>query len=193
MTPTVYKDLLRIAARWSRRADEAEDLVQEALIEAVRAGRSDLTDGANRRWMAGVIRNKASFAARSAVRRRQREGDWHDLRRDSADHDGADVDAILSGLPPALKAIAALALTGHSRREIAYLLGVPDTALRQRVTALRKRLAASGVAMPEGTPGLNLDLAYGAIRDALLPMLIARGGMFASHDPDGHLFIVRRR
>ncbi len=46
--------------------------------------------------------------------------------------------------------------------------------------------------MPAGMPGLNLDLSYGRIRDALLPALIREGGVFASHDPDGHLFVVRR-
>ncbi len=46
--------------------------------------------------------------------------------------------------------------------------------------------------MPEGTPGLNLDLSYGRIRDALLPALLRHGGLIASHDPDGHLFVIRR-
>ncbi len=95
-------------------------------------------------------------------------------------------------MPPALKAVAALTLSGHNRREIAYLLNLSDTALRQRITALKRQLSARGVAMPDGMPGLNLDLAYGRIRDALLPGLLQQGGIFASHDPDGHLFIVRR-
>ena len=99
---------------------------------------------------------------------------------------------ILTGLPPALKALAALVLTGHNRREIAYLLALEDTALRQRVSQLRKRFTAAGIEMPAGMPGLSLDLAYGRIRDALLPALLRHGGILASHDPDGHLFVVRR-
>jgi hypothetical protein len=83
-------------------------------------------------------------------------------------------------------------LTGHNRREIAYLLGLPDTALRQRISALKKHLMARGLAAPEELSGLHLDLAYGRIRDALLPALVRHGGAFASHDPDGHLFLVRR-
>ena len=46
--------------------------------------------------------------------------------------------------------------------------------------------------MPEPMSGLNLDLAYGRIRDALLPLLLRQGGTLASHDPDGHLFVLRR-
>ena len=83
-------------------------------------------------------------------------------------------------------------LTGHNRREIIYLLGLEDTALRQRVSQLRKRFAAAGIPMPAGMPGLSLDLAYGRIRDVLLPALLRHGGILASHDPDGHLFVVRR-
>ena len=98
---------------------------------------------------------------------------------------------MLRDLPPALKIVAALALSGHSRREVGYLLRLNDTALRQRVSALKRRLAARGLAMPAGTPGLRLDLSYGRIRDALLPKLVNEGGLFASHDPDGHLFIIR--
>ena len=98
---------------------------------------------------------------------------------------------MLRDLPPALKIVAALALSGHSRREVGYLLRLNDTALRQRVSALKRRLAARGLAMPTGTPGLRLDLSYGRIRDALLPKLVNEGGLFASHDPDGHLFIIK--
>ena len=91
-----------------------------------------------------------------------------------------------------LKAVAALALTGHSKREIAFLLDLPDTALRQRLSALRRTLAERGIPMPATTLGLNLDLQYGRIRDVLLPLLLAQGGTIASHDPDGHLFVVRK-
>ena len=104
----------------------------------------------------------------------------------------SDFTTTLATLPPALKAVAALTLSGHNRREIAYLLNLSDTALRQRITALKRQLSARGVVMPDGMPGLNLDLAYGRIRDALMPGLLQQGGIFASHDPDGHLFIVRR-
>lgn len=193
MTPTAYRDLLRIARRHSRRAEEAEDLLQDALLAAVAAGRRT-ESAADRAWMAGVIRNRAAHAARSAVRQRRRETQWHELWPDNAAAIApqVSVDHVLQGLPPSLKSVAALALSGHSRREIAYLLGVADTALRQRLSAAKRHLRAKGVLLPEQTPGLNLNLSYGRIRDALLPKLLKEGGLFASHDPDGHLIVFRR-
>lgn len=194
MLPAAYGRLLRVAQRHTRRADEAADLLHEALLEAVKAGRTDLSDRATQRWLSGVIGNKAKLLARGAARRIRRETEWLDARAPQEQAgDPADLAGVLGGLPPALRALAALALTGHNRREIAYLLGLPDTALRQRVRALKLHLQGRGLGMPAGLPGLNLDLGYGRIRDMLLPLLLRQGGAFASHDPDGHAFIVRRR
>jgi RNA polymerase sigma-70 factor (ECF subfamily) len=96
-------------------------------------------------------------------------------------------------LPKSLRVIAALAVSGHSRIEIAYLVGLNDTTLRQRIRALKVALGKKGVVMPAEMIGLNLDLAYGAIRQALAPALRRHGGAFATHDPDGHILVVRRR
>lgn len=188
MLQPAYDQLLSLARRACRSAD-AEDLLQTALIEALASGRHDLALPENRSWLYGVIRNKARMEARSATRRRGRDAGWASARSEPV---SPDVPILLAGLPRGLKAVAALALTGHNRREIAYLLGLEDAALRQRISQLRRRVAAAGIAMPAGLPGLNLDLAYGRIRDALLPQLLRQGGVFASHDPDGHLFVVRR-
>ena len=192
MRTQLYGQLLAIARRQAGAA-QAEDAVQEALLIAVEAGRQDLSDPANARWLTGVVRNRARMAARSARRRHHRETAWAAARPAAPAPAGQSSTAeVLAGLPPALRTLAALVLTGHNRREIAYLLDLPDTALRQRVTALKRHLTARGLAAPEELAGLNLDLAYGRIRDALLPALIRHGGVFASHDPDGHLFLVRR-
>lgn len=192
MTPAGYRDLMRVARRHSRRADEAEDLVQDALLAAVAAGR-DVDAPANRPWLVGAIRRRASFVARGAGRRARRELAWHD-GQDEPVATGAPPPSseILSGLPPSLKAVAALALSGHSRAEIRYLLRLTDAALRQRLTGLRRQMQARGIDFPATTPGLALDLDYGRIRDALLGKLLRAGGLFASHDPDGHLFVIRR-
>lgn len=193
MTPLVYHQLLRVARRYARLPDEAEDLVQDALLEAVRSGQHDPGKLATMRWLAGVIRNKARLRARGAVRSRRREQGWMQLRpTEGTLLEVEDGPVPVENLPPALKAVAVLALSGHNRREIACLLDLPDTALRQRVRALKRHLQARGLRMPSGLPGLNLDLSYGRIREALLPLLLRQGGTFASHDPDGHLFIIRR-
>lgn len=192
MRQSAYDQLLALARRCSRVPADADDLLQDALIEAIRVGRADFTRPEHRRWLFGVMRNKARMAARGASRRRTRDSAWQETRPPLPQGEESPISAVLAGLPPSLKSVAALALSGHDRREIAYLLRLDDVTLRQRISTLGKRLRAAGVQLPEGTPGLGLNLAYGRIRDALLPALLREGGVFASHDPDGHLFIVRR-
>ncbi|GLQ54447.1 RNA polymerase sigma factor [Devosia nitrariae] len=194
MRPQHYSRLRSIAQRWSRRPDEADDLVQDALVEAVRLGRSDFTEAGNFKWIAGVIRNRARVTARSAGRRRRRDATWWAFSNDAAEPTPAPIDVqhVIEELPRTLKSVAALALSGHNRREIAYLLDLKEDALRQRISKLRRILRVRGMEMPSGLPGLNLDLAYGRIRNCLLPELKRQGGIFAAHDPDGHLFVVTR-
>lgn len=191
-----FAQLLQIARRYARRPEEAEDIVQDVLIAALCAGRSDFSALADRRWMAGAIRRRAAFDARSAIRRRRRETSWQ-TEHSSADGaqpatTGPEIARFLESLPPASRVIAALALSGHTRKEITYLLDISDDALRQRIRSLKKTLTRNGITLPQSASSLNLDLAYGAIRQALAPLLARHRGVFASHDPDGHLFVITR-
>ncbi len=193
MRSSHYARLCAIARREGGDANGAEDLVQEALLAAVLAGRTDFDLPDTARWLVGTVRNRARMAARTASRRRRRDGVWLETAMPVAAIDQTTETArFLGSLPSALRAVTALTLSGHSRMEIAYLLRLPDTALRQRITALKRRVVKAGLALPAELPGLTLDLAYGRIRDALLPQLLHNSGVFASHDPDGHLFVVRR-
>jgi RNA polymerase sigma-70 factor (ECF subfamily) len=188
-----YLSLLSTARRHARRADEAEDIVQDVMLAAIAAGRVELADPDNRRWMAGAIRRRAAFDARSAARRQKREGQWQAGRSAEVVPEPREALAeVLAELPSSLRVLAALALSGQSRHEIAYLLHLSDTALRQRIAALKKALRARGLGMPDDLPGLTLDLAYGQIRSGLAPYLARHAGAFAAHDPDGHFFVVRR-
>ncbi|RYE09314.1 MAG: transcriptional regulator [Hyphomicrobiales bacterium] len=190
MRPLLFAQLSALAARESGDRANAEDVVQEALLVAVEAGRFDLTDLANRNWLRGIVRNKARMSRRGASRRVRRDSEWQAQRE--APGEAAAAEPFIADLPPALRIVAVLVVSGHSRHEIAYLLRLSDTALRQRIVALKRRMQAAGLAAPREFTGLSLGLAYGRIRDALLPQLLRQQGVFASHDPDGHLFVVRR-
>lgn len=197
---TPYLAPLRaLARRHSRVPDDADDLLQDALLEAVRAGRADLTQAVNYRWLTGTLRNLGAMTARSAVRRRLRESRWVLDDAPTAEHTAAPTShewlthPAIAALPPALRDVARLALAGHDRREIAWLLRLTDTAMRQRIAALRRKLASSAlevstVLAAEPPSVRELDLPLGLIRRALLPVVMAIQAV-GTHDPDGHLFV----
>ena len=60
-TPRVFADLHAQARRLARRPEEADDLLQSALLAALESGRTDLASPETRRWLSGVIRNRAAF------------------------------------------------------------------------------------------------------------------------------------
>ena len=186
-----FKDLHALARRAARRPGDADDLVQQAILAALEAGRTDLAAPETRRWLAGVIRNRAAFDARTAARRGKRERAWTDANPAGASQprEARSADPALSLLSPALRLTALLALSGHTRQEISWLLNLSDDALRQRISQLRKALAGAGVDQAANPAGA---LAFGRIRQALLGPSRRSQAFLASHDPDGHLFVVSR-
>lgn len=189
-----YAELLRAARRVSRRPEEAEDLLHNALIAALAAGRSAPTRE-NRSWIEGVLRNQARLAARQAVRARRRDGAWLHCQPEIAPEIGAEPEPPLRAtptpimsLPRSLRVVALLALSGHTRAEIRHLLGLSDQSLRQRVAQLKRRSVGARDAMP--SLWFPHGLATGRIRANLLPVAKRLGPRLASHDPDGHLFAV---
>lgn len=231
--PRALADLHALARRHARRAEEADDLLQSALLIALESGRADLSAPDNRRWLAGVIRNRALMDARSIARRHRRETRWaleadtanaqsddapHDrssrrksgsratraddrpgfrLSPERADGDGSTAEDAhtLSALPPSLRLTALLAFNGCTKAEIGWLLNLSDAALRQRLSQLRRALKAAGASQAEclsdpPTIPLASHLPFGRIRRALLAPARRGGAFLASHDPDGHLFVV---
>lgn len=184
-----WRELLRVAGR-SAPAHEAGDIVQDILLAAVANGR-DPADPALLPWLRGAVRKHAAFVSRTAGRRRRRDGAWYDLTPEPGPPAPAPGPADgLPPLPPGQRAVLALALAGLDRREIASLLRINDAALRQRLGALRRSLRDAGTAMPESFALRTGQLKHGLLRQALLPLVRGRRDGFASHDPDGHLFLV---
>ncbi len=187
MDRTTYLMLLRQARRRARRLPEAEDLLQDALLIALEARRGDLNRTENRRWLAGVMRNRALLEARSAARRRRREAEFQTAAPEAALPAAPPAPSILA-LSPALRTTALLALTGHTRAEIAWLLRLSDAALRKRISEIRRRLDGDGDAVPD--MDLRGDLPFGLMRRALLGRVRDHRPALGSHDPDGNLFVA---
>ena len=184
-----YPDLLRYARRVSKRADEAEDILQSVLLSAVKHGRADLNVESNRRWLMGAIRKHAAFEARSAVRRRKRESAFYPTGPEGPAN--TDFSRLCDALPPALRTTARLIGAGHTKPEILWLLRISYMALRQRIADIRRRLRAFNLSADD-VAGLRGPLAFGLIRRHLLTPARADGVFLASHDPDGHVFILGR-
>lgn len=189
MRNRAYIEFLRYAQRVTRRADDAEDLLQSVLLAAIEAGRTDLSLHENRRWLLGALRKRALFDARSAVRRRRREG-----LQPVSDNASADEQPVpshfISLLPAGLRTTALLALTGHTKAEICWLLHLTDATLRQRIASIKRRWREFGGQDFSEIPGLSGSLLYGQIRQALIKPVRHGQTLLASHDPDGNLFVL---
>jgi RNA polymerase sigma-70 factor (ECF subfamily) len=190
-----YRALRGQARRLTQHADEAEDLVQDTLLAALQAGRSDVE------WLAGTLRRQAAMQVRSAVRRRRREADGVPVDQDDAPPenaaDGALTGALLNRLPPAARRVATLALHGLNADEVRWILGITDAAFRQRLTSIRKTLGRQPGAPIMDMAGKRADsamrgneLKFGLIRRALKAALQQNSGL-GTHDADGHLIVLR--
>lgn len=194
-----YRRLFLSARRLSINRAEAEDLLQDALLVALKAGRAPLTDPKDVPWFTGVLRNMAAMRVRSDTRRRARELTYTGEAGDDAIpvQPTLAYDALLAPMPRAARAVAVLILHGLNADEIRWIHHLSDTAFRQRLTTIRKALKtlpaevrgealATALHRP-GIPGLELGLIRRALRATL-----ARMPGVGTHDPDGHLIVVPR-
>ncbi|MGQ0642574.1 MAG: transcriptional regulator [Gemmatimonadaceae bacterium] len=174
---------MQVAARCSLIRHEAADLVQDVLLSAIEKNR-DCGDPSFLPWASGAIRNRARFAARTAVRRKRREHAYAVHHERSAHSLPRLPDPFIITLPRSRRVVALLINLGMGRREIAYLLGLSDMAMRQRIAGVRKAFAdfAGGA---ETDPHASFP-ANGLARRALKASLPKSGQRrFALRDPDG--------
>lgn len=189
ITATTLESLRRIALRYAETPDDADDLVQDMLVAALVQRRVPSDDGFLA-WAHGVFRRRALFVARTEGRRRRREA----LYAADADPSGEAIRKLprefIDTLSPSLKTVALLANVGLGRAEIAGLLGIADTALRQRISNLRRAWREFGGTpevgeIPRGYPSLR-----GHRRRSVKADLVRiPGARFAVADPDGHAIV----
>lgn len=193
MEISTYRRLQAQARRLVRSAEDAEDLVHDTLLAALLAGRHDPA------WLYGVLRNQAALAARTSARRRRREA-LHAAQDEAVaaiQSTRPDPAPLLARLPPAPRRLAVLLLHGLNGEEILWILAIQPTALRQRLTRIRKALAELPPALQDDLKTLAqfsdrarpLELETGLMRRAL-KAAIRDGNGLGTHDPDGHLLIV---
>jgi RNA polymerase sigma-70 factor (ECF subfamily) len=183
----VYRDILRTALRVARSADEARDLVQDTLTIALSRGIDDWQSLARRAWLRGVVRKRAAFLLRGEKRRRRRE-----QLPDAAGLAGSAwvwQPGFLASLPRSLRVVATMASADLCAAEIRWLLGLSDTALRQRLSALRRAVRAEAERPTQPAPAPPLT--FGAHRAPLIAALrLQPGRALATHDPDGHAILL---
>lgn len=191
-------DLLKLAERYSRRASEAEDLVQDLLLETVQTGR-DMSDENYMGWAHGFLRNRAAFIARTEGRRRNREKKSYNYRDNRKNERLQFPVTFLEQLSPALQKTARLINCGLNKKEIIYLLNITDAALRQRFTALRKQwklyvekndIDPEIKSESESESPLNVGLLRRSLRNSFHG---APDKVIGSFDPDGNLLVFRSK
>lgn len=187
--PETYREVLVTARRFARSEADARDLVQDVLEIALAQGVDDWSSTERRAWLRGVVRRHAAFIVRGEQRRRRRE-----LAVEGTGDAGVGAWAwqptFLASLPRSLRLVATLASADWCAAEIRWLLQLTDTALRQRLLALRRALRHHDE--PPTLPVAGPSRSFGAHRAHLLAHLRQRGGRaIATHDPDGHVLFLR--
>lgn len=190
-----FDELNRLARKYTRRIEEAEDLVQDLLVEAVRKEK-DFTEDQFMAWAHGVLRNRAAFIARTEGRRRKREKAVQEKSDDPDQYRPRFPESFTGSLSPALRITARLINCGLNQIEIEYLLGISNQTLRQRFSQLRKewttflKVNNSGTEYSKERVPDPFDI--GLLRRSLRKSFHGNSEkMIGSFDPDGHLFIVR--
>jgi DNA-directed RNA polymerase specialized sigma24 family protein len=189
----VRRVLVEASRRHSRVAHEAEDLAHDIILSALRRG-LPLDDDAFVRSAPRAARQHGAFLARSAMRRRAREtfaatelGEtaFADTTEDTVEG------APLETLSPTLRTTLQLLVSGLEKAELRSVLGVNDTALRKRFSALRGHAPLSRRDLP--TAPRHADGAMRLSQVKLLPSFAGRrardaqvGRVLGAADPDGH-------
>lgn len=137
-----YQHTLVAAARHlTRNAEDAEDLAQEALVDAYRNLRTLRDLDKFRGWLFGILRHKCLNALRRRAPEHLALDDFAETLPSPAPDDGTDLALLLDQLPLAMREVlAARYVQELSYEEIAEALGANVNAVRVRCFRARERL-----------------------------------------------------
>ena len=141
----------RIAYGLTRNREDAEDVAQDAFVQAQRKFGTIHDASAFRAWVTTIARRLSLNRIRAESRQRRRENAWalaQAPQTTNAEASAADRDALLrlhaelERLPEKLRAVLVLsAIDGLDTRAVAESLGIPEGTVRSRLHAARKTLA----------------------------------------------------
>lgn len=136
------RQLCAVAARYV--GDEAEDVVQDAFLSALRAGYGFRGDAAPLTWISRIVVNASIDRCRRRVRRERAHGTRHTHHRPPAKTTADDTMAIraaLRGLTRNQRRVFVLYdVLGHTHTEIARQLAIPLGTSKRRLGDARKKL-----------------------------------------------------
>jgi RNA polymerase sigma-70 factor, ECF subfamily len=144
--------LLRYLRRFTRRRDEAEDLLHDVFERAMSAAEAPDAD-AILPWLYRIASNTAiSHLRRAAIRRLLPLSALREAVDPMADHDDlALVRLALRSIPPAhAVALVLVHHEGFARRDAARLLGVPEETLKTRLARGRVNFASAYARLQRG-------------------------------------------
>lgn len=156
-------ELMRIARRWVHDPALVEDVVQEALLEALASHAALRDPGALRTWLALIVRKQADRATRGTrpTVGLGRAGEWADAsdvpeRVAERRNDVATIRLGLSLVPDADALLLRLRYFGEwTDAELAALVGAMPGTVRKRIHAARRRLRLA-LETPPTTPTTRL-------------------------------------
>ncbi|ODU01832.1 MAG: RNA polymerase subunit sigma [Pseudonocardia sp. SCN 72-86] len=129
---------------------EADDLLQDTYLRAVRSLPRFTGEGPARAWLLAIARRAAADAVRTAVRRPRATGvdDWNDVTARGARVSAADEAVLVSALVAALEpdrrdAFVLTQMLGLGYAEAAQVCDCPVGTIRSRVARAREDLVAA--------------------------------------------------
>jgi len=147
----------RLAVRLTGSHEEAEDVVQQAYLEAVTQVRAGAEPVGERTWFLRVVANRAKDRLRSETSRKRREAAMRPKEESARAPGGGEAEIVpllrraVDSLEPRYRAPIALCYEeGLTQREAAAVLEMPESTISKYVNVglerLRKALARAGYA-----------------------------------------------